>query len=207
MSKIIDALRGRKRSNPYFQQYNPNNQFMNVSEHFNNEYQQYQQGNPQNNQNQYFVDPKVSSMHQYFYQNQHLSNNNLATNYEYHNQNNQQYNPINNGYQYQGMQQQVDHNYPNNNQQQQQQIQWNNNYWPNPNIINRPPSNMYPQNLYPKNSGQKTKANSSSGFLTHFKSSDGSLDINKMMNTAGTMVNTVNQISSMVKSFGAFFIK
>jgi hypothetical protein len=204
MSKIIELLRGRKRNNPYFQQYNPNNQFMNVSEHFNSDFQQ-QQSIPQNNQNQFYIDPKVGNMHPYFY-NQHLNTNNMPANYEYFNNNNNQFNP--NGYQYPVVQQPLNQNYQNNNQQHsQQQVQWNNDFWPNPNIINRPPNNMYPQNLYPKSSTQKSKTNSSSGFLTHFKSSDGSLDINKMMNTAGTMVNTVNQISSMVKSFGAFFIK
>jgi hypothetical protein len=44
-----------------------------------------------------------------------------------------------------------------------------------------------------------------SGFqsvMNSFKSQDGNLDINKMIDTAGQMMNAVNQVSSMVKGLG-----
>ncbi|AGT32474.1 hypothetical protein M493_11120 [Geobacillus genomosp. 3] len=36
-------------------------------------------------------------------------------------------------------------------------------------------------------------------FLAQFKNSDGTYDINKMMNTMGQMINTVNQVNGMLK--------
>jgi len=38
--------------------------------------------------------------------------------------------------------------------------------------------------------------------MNSFKGQDGSLDINKMVDTAGTMMNAVSQVSSMVKGLG-----
>ena len=75
----------------------------------------------------------------------------------------------------------------------------------------RPPLNPSPSNPYPSIS-KVTKETKSvpnhpiSNFLTHFKSVDGSYDFPKIMNTAGSMVNSMNQISSIVKSIGGFFL-
>ncbi|WP_350346121.1 YppG family protein [Heyndrickxia faecalis] len=44
-------------------------------------------------------------------------------------------------------------------------------------------------------------------FLNSFKSQDGSIDFNKMVNTAGQMINAINQVSSMVKGLGGLFTK
>ncbi len=41
--------------------------------------------------------------------------------------------------------------------------------------------------------------------LNSFKSQDGTVDINKMVNTAGQMMNAVTQVSSLVKGFGGMF--
>ncbi|WP_442594459.1 YppG family protein [Neobacillus sp. D3-1R] len=60
--------------------------------------------------------------------------------------------------------------------------------------------NPYPKpNMVPKpNGGIGTIMNS-------FKGQDGNLDLNKMMNTAGQMMNAVNQVTSMVKGLGGIF--
>ncbi|MFD2445816.1 YppG family protein [Bacillus sp. CGMCC 1.16607] len=71
-------------------------------------------------------------------------------------------------------------------QMQMNQNQMNYNPYPKPNMIPRP------------NGGFGTIMNS-------FKGQDGNLDLNKMMNTAGQMVNAVSQVSSMVKGLGGFF--
>ncbi|WP_456274272.1 YppG family protein [Bacillus sp. AK031] len=62
-------------------------------------------------------------------------------------------------------------------------------------------TNPYPQGSFmvkPPSSGVGTIMNS-------FKSQDGSLDFNKMMNTTGQMMNALNQVSSMVKGLGGMF--
>lgn len=67
-----------------------------------------------------------------------------------------------------------------------------------PQQVPRPTSfNQYPNQAFiPKQpSGMKTIINS-------FKAQDGSVDINKMVNTAGQMVNAVTQVSSMIKGLG-----
>lgn len=60
--------------------------------------------------------------------------------------------------------------------------------------------NPYPQHAFmPKQpSGLKSVMNS-------FKSQDGNLDVNKMVDTAGQMMNAVTQVSSMVKGLGGMF--
>jgi len=60
--------------------------------------------------------------------------------------------------------------------------------------------NPYPKhNIIPKqNGGMQSLMNS-------FKSQDGSIDFNKMMNTAGQMMNAVTQVSSLVKGLGGIF--
>ncbi len=42
-------------------------------------------------------------------------------------------------------------------------------------------------------------------FLNSFKSQSGSLDLNKMMDTAGQMMNALTQVSNMAKGLGGFF--
>ncbi|MGL4523693.1 MAG: YppG family protein [Bacilli bacterium] len=48
-------------------------------------------------------------------------------------------------------------------------------------------------------------ANGWSGVLNQFKAKDGSYDVNKVLNTTGTMVNTFNQIGGIVKQVGGIF--
>jgi hypothetical protein len=43
--------------------------------------------------------------------------------------------------------------------------------------------------------------------MAQFKNSDGTYDINKMMNTMGQMVNTVNQVNGMLKGLISTFKK
>lgn len=66
---------------------------------------------------------------------------------------------------------------------------------------NYPVMNPYPkqQSIIPKQQGGMNS------FINSFKSQDGSVDFNKMMNTAGQMMNAVNQVTSLVKGFGGFF--
>ncbi|MDQ0271036.1 YppG family protein [Cytobacillus purgationiresistens] len=64
----------------------------------------------------------------------------------------------------------------------------------------------YPyMNPYPKQSFVAKQPSGVQSIMNSFKSQDGSLDFNKMMDTAGQMMNAVNQMSSMVKGVGGFF--
>jgi hypothetical protein len=68
--------------------------------------------------------------------------------------------------------------------------------------------NEYPgmTNPYPKGSFMVKPPSSGVGtIMNSFKSQDGSLDFNKMMNTTGQMMNALNQVSSMVKGLGGMF--
>ncbi|MEH7075168.1 YppG family protein [Neobacillus drentensis] len=68
------------------------------------------------------------------------------------------------------------------------------------------PMNSYPgMNPYPKQSAIPKQPGGVQSFMNSFKSQDGTVDINKMVNTAGQMMNAVNQVSSLVKGFGGFF--
>ncbi|RIW33175.1 hypothetical protein D3H55_12040 [Bacillus salacetis] len=61
-------------------------------------------------------------------------------------------------------------------------------------------------NPYPKgNFMAKPQSSGMGSIMNSFKSQDGSLDFNKMMNTAGQMMSAVNQVSSMVKGLGGMF--
>ena len=61
-------------------------------------------------------------------------------------------------------------------------------------------------NPYPKQQFmQKQQPSGIKSVMNQFKTQDGSMDITKMMNTAGQMMNTVSQVSSMVKGVGGFF--
>lgn len=62
-------------------------------------------------------------------------------------------------------------------------------------------ANPYPQQQFM----QKSQPSGISSVMNQFKTQDGSLDVNKMMSTAGQMMNTVNQVSSMVKGMGSIF--
>ncbi len=66
--------------------------------------------------------------------------------------------------------------------------------------------NGYPtMNPYPKQSGMIKQPGGIQSLMNSFKSQDGTVDINKMVNTAGQMVNAVSQVSSLVKGLGGMF--
>lgn len=59
---------------------------------------------------------------------------------------------------------------------------------------------------YPKPSFlQKSQGNNISSVLNQFKNPEGSIDFNKMMDTTGQMLNTMNQVSNLVKGVGSIF--
>lgn len=62
-------------------------------------------------------------------------------------------------------------------------------------------SNPYPKQQFM----QKQQPTGVQSMLNQFKTQDGSMDLNKMVNTAGQMMNTVNQVSSMIKGVGGIF--
>ncbi|WP_235822810.1 YppG family protein [Cytobacillus massiliigabonensis] len=57
-------------------------------------------------------------------------------------------------------------------------------------------------NPYPKQSFIAKQPSGVKSIMNSFKGQDGTLDINKMVDTAGTMMNAVSQVSSMVKGLG-----
>ena len=63
------------------------------------------------------------------------------------------------------------------------------------------PANYYP-NPYPQQSFNQKQSKGINSVMNSFKAQDGSVDINKMINTAGQMMNAVSQVSSMVKGLG-----
>ena len=66
--------------------------------------------------------------------------------------------------------------------------------------------NGYPMmNPYPKQNGNIKQPGGVQSILNSFKSQDGTVDVNKMVNTAGQMMNAVSQVSSIVKGFGGMF--
>lgn len=65
-----------------------------------------------------------------------------------------------------------------------------------------PPHTPYPVQQKKKQQQQQTGVGT---FMNQFKTNDGaSYDVNKMMSTAGQMINTVNQFTGMFKTFGSF---
>jgi hypothetical protein len=58
---------------------------------------------------------------------------------------------------------------------------------------------------YPKQAYVHKPPSGFQSVMNSFKTQDGSLDINKMINTAGQMMNAVTQVSSMVKGLGGIF--
>ena len=68
------------------------------------------------------------------------------------------------------------------------------------------PMNGYPvMNPYPKQNAMPKQPGGMQSFINSFKSQDGSVDFNKMVNTAGQMMNAVTQVSSLVKGLGGIF--
>ncbi|WP_052342812.1 YppG family protein [Bacillus sp. EB01] len=60
-------------------------------------------------------------------------------------------------------------------------------------------------NPYPKGQFVQKTPGAMQSILGSFKSQDGTLDINKMVNTAGQMVSTVSQASALLKGLGGVF--
>ncbi|MBT2690057.1 hypothetical protein J7I93_17960 [Bacillus sp. ISL-47] len=68
------------------------------------------------------------------------------------------------------------------------------------------PVSPYPyMNPYPKQSFIPKQPSGVQTIMNSFKAQDGSLDLNKMVDTAGQMMNAVTQVSSMVKGLGGIF--
>ncbi|MGG0239057.1 YppG family protein [Bacillus rhizoplanae] len=71
-------------------------------------------------------------------------------------------------------------------------------------------SSFHPHTPYPmmnKQNYAKQQPSQFSSLISQFKTADGNYDINKMMGTAGQMMNAMNQITGIVKQVGGFFIK
>lgn len=67
-------------------------------------------------------------------------------------------------------------------------------------------ANPYPyMNPYPKQNWAVKQPGGIQSFMNSFKSQDGTVDLNKMVNTAGQMMNAVSQVTSLVKGFGGIF--
>lgn len=60
-------------------------------------------------------------------------------------------------------------------------------------------------NPYPNQKFMPKQPTGIQSMMNSFKAQDGSVDINKMVNTAGQMMNAVSQVSSMVKGLGGVF--
>ena len=52
---------------------------------------------------------------------------------------------------------------------------------------------------------QKNQGGNISSVLNQFKTQEGSIDFNKMIDTAGMMLNSMNQVSNLVKGVGSIF--
>lgn len=74
-----------------------------------------------------------------------------------------------------------------------------------------PPFNHYPPmggglaNPYPRPNLMAKQPGGMQSLMNSFKSQDGSVDFNKMMNAAGQMMNAVTQVTSLVKGLGGIF--
>lgn len=73
-----------------------------------------------------------------------------------------------------------------------------------------PPHHPYPMvpggiNPYPKGNLIPKQPGGMQSLMNSFKSQDGSVDFNKMVNTAGQMMNAVSQVTSLVKGLGGIF--
>ncbi|MFJ5757768.1 YppG family protein [Neobacillus sp. NPDC093182] len=75
------------------------------------------------------------------------------------------------------------------------------------------PPNQYMQqmngysvmNPYPKPNAMIKQPGGIQSLMNSFKSQDGTVDVNKMVNTAGQVVSAVTQVSSLVKGLGGIF--
>jgi hypothetical protein len=78
-----------------------------------------------------------------------------------------------------------------------------------PNYMNMNQQGSIPfQMPYPNQGTKKPTQSQPSGLgsiLNQFKTKEGGYDVNKMMDTAGQMVNTVNQLNGVFKQVGTFF--
>lgn len=63
----------------------------------------------------------------------------------------------------------------------------------------------YSMNPYPKLQSIQKPTGGLHSVMNSFKGQDGSIDFNKMVNTAGNMMNAVTQVSSVVKGFSSIF--
>ncbi|MDQ1001762.1 hypothetical protein QFZ28_002162 [Neobacillus niacini] len=75
-----------------------------------------------------------------------------------------------------------------------------------------PPNQYMPQmngysvvNPYPKPNAMIKQPGGIQSLMNSFKSQDGTVDVNKMVNTAGQVVSAVTQVSSLVKGLGGIF--
>lgn len=99
-------------------------------------------------------------------------------------------------------------NYNQNHLQKDVQFLFQNPLQPKEEMMTNPYQHMsgYPlMNPYPKQSFIPKPPGGFQSFMNSFKSQDGTLDLNKMINTAGQMMNAVSQVTSLVKSFGGIF--
>ncbi|HAQ08605.1 MAG TPA: hypothetical protein DCR24_14235 [Bacillus bacterium] len=60
-------------------------------------------------------------------------------------------------------------------------------------------------NPYPQQAFMPKQPTGLQSIMNSFKSQDGNLDVNKMVDTAGQMMNAVTQVSSLVKGLGGMF--
>ncbi|MBT2639061.1 MULTISPECIES: YppG family protein [unclassified Bacillus (in: firmicutes)] len=68
------------------------------------------------------------------------------------------------------------------------------------------PQNDYQNfNPYPQYAFMPKQPSGLQSIMNSFKSQDGNLDVNKMVDTAGQMMNAVTQVSSLVKGLGGMF--
>lgn len=81
-----------------------------------------------------------------------------------------------------------------------------------PEAINQPqmqPSGMMPMqqpmNPYPLPRPQKQQSSQFKSVLSQFKKTNGQFDFNKMFDTAGQMMSTMNQVGSLAKGFTSIF--
>lgn len=58
---------------------------------------------------------------------------------------------------------------------------------------------------YPKNGMINRPPSGINSIMNSFKTQDGQLDLNKMIDTAGQMMNAVSQVSGLVKGLGGIF--
>lgn len=72
---------------------------------------------------------------------------------------------------------------------------------PNPYLT----SGNFNPNPYPNHKYLPKQPTGIQSMMNSFKAQDGSVDINKMINTAGQMMNAVSQVTSMVKGLGGMF--